>query len=142
MSKLSWRLYRCVTIPQSWFSGLLGVSVDTVPAKLEEKLRDEFGPFAPRLRIWWAKTSDSGFGATQGEESSSPGHVTVGIECQAYDLTVKKVPCSGLCSVDPMVPQDVDRVDGALESELNRWGITVEFKDFDWKSEFNLTGQE
>lgn len=141
--KLSFRLYRCVTVPQHWFSSLLGMPDDAAPAKLEEKLRQEFGPLAPRLQVWWLKQPlvepDLGM---YGPRVDPSAHAVIGVEAMAFDVTEQKIPCGGVCSTEPMDPQDVDRIDGALESELNRWGITTEFKDFQWRVAYSLTGQE
>ena len=138
--KLSFRLYRCVSVPQHWFASLLGMPGDTPPARMEAKLREDFGPFAPRLQVWWTMQPAT----NPVEETINPalmGNAIIGIEAMAFDVAEQKIPCGGVCSTEPMDPQDIDRIDGALESELNRWGITTEFKDFQWRVAYSLAGQ-
>ena len=139
--KLSFKLFRCVSVPQHWFESILE-SPGAAAAILDAKLRRELGPFPSRLKIWWSKPQP-GLATTATETVSDKfNHVVIGIEVLAFDLTEQGVPCGGVCSTDPLVAQDIDRVDGALESELNRWGITTEFEGFEWRAAYDLRQEQ
>jgi len=139
--KLSFKLFRCASIPQYWIASLLGLPPETPASILEGKLREENGPLAPRLKIWWSKFSFEDLKTLGIGGPETAAKATIGMEALAFDLTEQNIPCAGVCSTDPFVPQDIDRLDGALESELNRWGLSVEFKNFDWKAEYRLDAQ-
>jgi hypothetical protein len=135
--KLSLRIYRCATVPQHWIASLLGLPDETPAGKLDEELRAKFRPFPPRLKIWWCGKADE---LSIGEGGLPKfNHVVIGMEALSFDLTEQKIPCGGICMTDPMDPLDVDRMDGALESEIARWGMSVDF-GFEWRAEYALTG--
>ena len=154
--KLSFKLYRTATLPtadvvsicgtaggrrRGYTTDRVGRPPDGDPAwgilETEAKLRKEFYPFAPRLRIFWPE-------AVPVPETESMDFVTskviFGMEMLAFDINCENVPFAGLCGCDPMDPTDVARADGALRSELERMGLSCEINDFDWRVAYELTG--
>jgi len=143
MVKASFKLYRAIAVPRHWFASLLDLPENTTGNKLEEKLRTDVGRLPPRMKIWWGPpillpNAIEGTADLQPLESKT----VVGMEALSFDMTERNIPFGALCSTDPMVAEDVARADGALAYELERWGMTVEFQDFTWVAEFDVTGQE
>jgi hypothetical protein len=126
--KLSVRLYRTVSIPTSHVAGVVGLdsddfSGDTKLSEIEEQLRKEFYPFARGLRMFMDRA-----------------RTVVGIEAMAFDVSDVSAAVAGLVDTDPAKPEDVARLDGALESEMSRMGLSVEFENFEWRLAYDTRG--
>jgi len=125
--KITIKLYRVTTVPTEALAVAAGLSHETVdPQRIETALRDKYSPLAPRLVIFW--------------HSFTTSKTAVGMEALAFSLAEAKVPCAGLAQVDPMESVDVNRMDGALEGELNRMGIYTEFENMEWRCSYDIQG--
>jgi hypothetical protein len=142
--KLSVRLYRTVTVPTDHIAGVVGLDDKGVPtsvltdlhdaqrtrkdqkaalANLEFAVRKEFWPFARGIRFFF-----------------DPHKTVVGVEAMAFDVSEVNTAMAGLIDADPAVAEDIARLDGALESELGRMGLTVDFDDFTWRLAYEVKG--
>jgi hypothetical protein len=140
--KLSFKLYRTVTIPAMDVVAVCGAEGKTV-LETEAIFRKNFYPFAPRLKAFWPESLNERAGPYDSGDSV-PCRVnllmTFGMEMLAFDVACEKIPFAGLCGCDPMDPVDVARADGALRSELERFGLSCEIDNFEWRVEYNLAG--
>lgn len=92
---------------------------------LTERLADRFGPLAPRFKIW-LQTSKKSY---------------AGIEVMTFDFKATDVPQAGLILADPVCPDEIQRVDGALRSEMERLGIDQnKISDHHWRMEYRQQG--
>ena len=128
--KITGKLYRTTTIRTAELIAAVGKDPETemTGAELAALVKDRFGPLAPRFQIFYP-------GDTRFSKS-----LVVGIESMVFDVQDVKVPMAGLVTTDPMNRQDVDRVDGAIESELNRIGVYTGFENYDWKFLYDIKG--
>jgi len=143
--KLTVSLYRSTTVPTKDLITIAGLEVkDSVDGEgepcfvlndgrplteraLNTSLREQYAPLAPRFRIFYPTNLTSKY-------------TTLGIEVMSFDLTEAQIPKAGIVYADPINPQDIERVDGALESELGRLGLNVPEEEFDWKMAYETKG--
>jgi hypothetical protein len=97
-------------------------------ALVAQRLRDDFAPFAPRVRIFWVS------------DDLSVAHTLVGIEVMSFTLPEVNLPQAGVVQWDPMSPDDLARADGALQSELDRIGIPTDHDKYEWRCSYNARG--
>ena len=117
MSTMKVGLYRVASIPTEHLYGAVGAAEGTTSEKAEAALRQRFGPhLPPGLKIFW-----------------NDRRTVVGVEVMNFSLTHAAVPMAGLAQADPISPTAINRVDGALESELKRWGIWTKPEDYEWR---------
>jgi hypothetical protein len=123
--KITAKLYRVTTIRTAELLAAVGLDSDIQisPAELSMKVRQEYGPLAPRFQFWISESK-----------------TVCGIEAIAFDLQDVNVPMAGLVMVDPLISQDVDRTDGAIESELNRMNIGTDFFGYEWRIAYEVKG--
>jgi hypothetical protein len=117
--KITARMYRCTTVPTEYLASVAGVDYgpETPTEKILAALKDQFSPFAPRVQFFFDSNK-----------------TVVGIEALAFEVPEpNRLFSAGLIHVDPVDQEDVVRADGALQSEMGRFGISVDTKDFDWK---------
>lgn len=139
--KTTVKLYRITTINCGQLAAAASIDVEKLEsiAHLESVVRKAFYPLAPRFRIFYP--SEQLFEAVKPIMRSAwafPGQA--GMECMSFDILEASRPQAGMVLTDPMLPQDVDRVDGALESELNRLGIGKDFDGFEWRMTYDIKG--
>ena len=127
--KLMTTLYRVTTIRTAELIAAVGKDPDTeiTGSELNQLVKEKFGPLAPRFRIFVPP-------------DSSVTKTIVGCEAMCFDVPEANVPMAGLVMVDPMEPKDVDRIDGAIESELNRLGLGTEWQGYEWRFYFRTLG--
>lgn len=127
--KLIAKLYRVTTIRTAELLAVLGKDPDCdgTSAELAAKIRERFGRSTPRFNIFYP--SDLAVPKT-----------VVGMEAMSFDVREANVPMAGIVMADPLRQQDVDRIDGAIEAELNRMGIWTEFIGFEWRMAYEIEG--
>jgi hypothetical protein len=125
--KLRVKLYRAVELHTSIAKGVLGLKPDELAANCDVYLKDQFGPLAPRIKIVWP---DSGSIKT-----------IAGAEMIAFDVPRVGVPSSGIVLGDPLVSSEVSEAEGALRSELARYGVFLEpDQKFEWRLYYEVEG--
>lgn len=118
--KLLVALYRTVDFPSAW----LTANINAVSGvSLQSSLAQRFGPFAPRMKFF---------------ESSAK--TTAGIEVMSFDVEAGETPQAGVVMADPIDPVEINRVDGALRSELERMGIPMDADNFQWRIYYQTKG--
>lgn len=127
--KLIVSLYRVTTIRTAELLAAIGKEPETDMSgdELLAQVKAKYKPFPPRFRIFYPP-------------DTTVNKTVVGMEALSFDIRDADVPQAGLVMVDPMSSQDVDRVDGAIESELNRLGIGTDFCGYEWRVAFSLKG--
>lgn len=134
--KVSVEILRTVKVPVSDVYVILGLPFDEVlPAKdLKFKLSEAFGPLANNFKFLWESNEPN------------PNHSTlVGMGLFKFDMDVDHpiAPSSRLFhNMDDLNPEVINRIDGALFSELTRLGIYTEPKSYSFKSILTVTGDE
>ena len=132
--KLTIKLYRCTTVPTEWLTNIVGLGKDADAARIDAAIRKQFYPFAPRFRIFYGAAFAGSKDSLPTDVIETASKTVIGIEAMSFDVSDFNVPFAGLISADPINPVDVARIDGALESELSRIGIAVEFEKFEWRT--------
>ena len=124
--KIICSLIRICPFPTENLEANLTAPIGAAIAKsLEERLADRFGPLAPRFKIW----------RQDGKRSYA------GIEVMTFDFNAENTPQAGLVMVDPIIAEEVQQVDGALRSEMERLGIDqFKMKDHHWRMEYKQKG--
>jgi len=142
--KLTATLYRSTSVPTKDLITIAGFDVKTavidgescyvlpdgVPLlekTLNTALRSQFAPLAPRFKIFYPPNLVAKY-------------TPIGIEVMSFDLTEAQILKAGIVYADPINSQDIERVDGALESELGRLGLNVPDEEFDWKMAYETKG--
>lgn len=97
--------------------------------RLNCAIREQFNPFPPRFKIFY-------------HSNLTAKMTTVGIEAMSFDLLEPQTPISGIVHSDPIEAKDADRIDGALESELNRLGLGADFENYGWKMAYEIKGEK
>lgn len=129
--KLIASLYRTVTVPTSNLIAAAQIDepsgdINTIPGGVDQisaALKDEFYPFAPRFKLFWG-----------------PRMTLAGIEAMSFNIEDKDRVPTGIVTADPMKSSDVERIDGALESELGRLGITIDPDEIAWRMHYEVKG--
>jgi len=124
--KLTVKLYRVTTIRTEDLVGAIGEK-DDPGAELGNLIKTRFYPHPPRFHIFFPDTSCC-------------SKTVVGMEIMAFDLEETGIPMAGLVLADPMSPQDIDRIDGAIESELNRMNIFTDFLNYEYRVAYERKG--
>lgn len=124
--KASVKFYRVAKVPTDHLLAAIGIETGVPVVVAKEKMKERFAPFAPGLAIFWQET---------------PASFTLcGMEAMSFAVEANQVPCAGITSCDPCTPKDVDQLDGALKSELSRFGVWVApDKDFEWRLTYELS---
>ena len=125
--KLKVKLYRAVELHTSIAKGSLGAKPDELAANCEVLMTDQFGPLAPRIKIIWP--------------DSASIKTIAGAEMIAFDVPRVGVPSSGIVLGDPLESKEVSEAEGALRSELARYGIYLEPEQkFEWRLFYEVEG--
>lgn len=127
--KIIVKLYRTTTVPTSEVLAAAGMDPDTEgpSAPVMHALREKYGPFPPRFEFFLPA-------------DTSVIKTVIGMETMSFDVPEANLPKAGLVLADPMTSQDIDRVDGAIESELGRMGISTNFEGYEWRLAFRTKG--
>jgi hypothetical protein len=64
--------------------------------------------------------------------------VVVGIEVESFDVRAAGIPFAGVVHADPLDSLDLAREEGALRAELERIGLSVEVKEFEWRFSYEV----
>lgn len=124
--KLSIRLYRVAKIQTNHLLAAAGLPEDATGDQLLHEIQDRFGPLAYRFKIFM---------------DGSLGRVSlVGMEVMGFDLRDPRVPQAGIVEHDPLIAEDVHRVDGALHGELARLGVFSDVEEFEWRMAYEVKG--
>lgn len=124
--KLSIRLYRVAKVPTSHLLAAAGLPDDATSEKLLQEIQERFGPLAYRFKMFL--------------DGSLGGFSIVGMEVMGFDLRDPRVPQAGIVEHDPLISEDVHRVDGALHGELARLGIFSDVEEFEWRMAYEVKG--
>lgn len=135
--KLIVKLYRVTTIPTAELIAVAGVDPEQALAsgnpmpftsqKLAAKIKEKFGSHPPRFKIFYPN-------------ELFVNKTTVGVEVMSFNILSAETPHAGLVLSDPLCPQDIDRVDGAIESELSRLGLGTDFEGYEWRQNYEVKG--
>lgn len=120
--KINVSLYRVVVVKTDHLIANLNANISVEeyvknPNKIEVDLKNRFGVLAPRFKIWVQSKTKS----------------IAGIETMSSSIPVENVPQAGIINCDPVIPSEIDRIDGALRSELERMGISTDIEQYDWR---------
>ena len=120
------KFYRVARVPTAHLLAAVGLDTGGDVGTARERMKEKFAPFAPGLAIFWQE---------------NPSSFTIcGMEAMSFSVEANQVPCAGITSCDPCTPKDVDQMDGALKSELSRFGVWVApDKDFEWRLTYELS---
>jgi hypothetical protein len=131
--KLQVRLYRAVQISLGDLYGAVGLPMSAVPEQAMHKLSENYGPLALCLRIFWPEGDP--------DVIMDPNmKVVVGLEVMGFDIQAAKVAQAGLVHHDPIIPEVIQRADGALQGELARLGIFTAVEKYDWRCAYEIRG--
>jgi len=127
--RINIRQYRTVTIPTDHVKSSAGLEPNAPNDKAAQQIKERYGPhMAPGFKIFWS------------EEAARK--TVVGMEVMSFELSDPKVAQAGLIIHDPISPDEVHRVDGALYSELCRLGIYyTKPDDYEWRIWYELKNQ-
>lgn len=138
--KLSVRLYRVAKVRMDHLRAAAGIThlaphIHASDSVITKGIIKSFGPMAPGMKVFCAEPpnpNDSGYIEPQ------PG--LVGMEMIGFDLPKANAAMAGVVRADPINEKEVDRLDGALQSELSRWGIYVEVTSFETRMAYEKDG--
>lgn len=127
--KFNVSMYRVVTVPTVHLKASAGLELDVPNDKSEEKIKESFGPhLAPGFKIFW-------------NVSDTYPKTLCGMEAMRFDIPEPDIASAGLVECDPVNQDDIHRLDGALQSELRRFGIYVtRVEDHEWRMYYNVKG--
>jgi len=95
--------------------------------ELERKIKEEYGPMAPRFKLYWP-----------GSVGRGSAYATV--EVGAFEVKEPDVPSAGLMTMDALNEKEILLADGALLSELCRIGIFMDAKKIGWRLIYQTNG--
>jgi hypothetical protein len=120
--KITVKICRVAKVPTQFLRGCVGADIDTPPSQVFSKIIENFGPIAPGVDFF---------------VESSKAVITK--EVMAFNIQAKDMPFAGLATADMLTPNDIARVDGGIESELARMGITSDPKEYEWRALYEVT---
>ena len=119
---MKWKvtIYRATTIRTADLISVVNGPADKAlkAAEIRELVKQEFYPQPPGFKIFYAP--------------SDLTKTTVGFEAMCFDIVEANVPMAALVTLDPVDPNDVARMEGAVEGELNRMGLSTNFEGYGW----------
>lgn len=126
---LTVKLYRVTTIRTAELLAGAGLDVDKAMdgPELLAIIKQKYKPMAQRFKIF-------------APPDTTVSKTVVGMEAIAFDIPNANVAMSGLVYADPMTPEDIARLDGAIESELNRLNCGTDFKGYEWRCAYEVKG--
>jgi hypothetical protein len=145
------KVYRTAKVDTEHLKGCVGLERSDHPEVVMRALRDKFGPMAHGINIFWTEQAKLPKGMLSEvrlpEDGEQPDQnlvgvfrtTIVGIEVMGFSVTAR-FPQAGVASADPLNKVAIDRVDGALASELARWGLVADPDEFEWRCWYDLRG--
>lgn len=138
--KLKVKIYRTVLVRVSELLSQAGIdynNVDLPMAEVTRRFRAELGPLHPLLEVFWPRAE------TLGEALNY--RAQVGMEALTFDILDVKIdgqaaPLQGMVHTDPMDSTAVAHLDGALEGELNRIGVSTNFEGYEYRCTYKVDG--
>jgi hypothetical protein len=139
--KLKVKIYRTVLVRVSELLSQAGIdynNADIPMAEVTRRFRSEMGPLHPLLEVFWPRAE------TLGEALNY--RAQAGMEALTFDVLDVKIegglatPLQGMVHTDPMDPTAVAHLDGALEGELNRIGVSTNFEGYEWRCTYKVEG--
>jgi len=131
--KLTVRIYRAAKVKTNSLRAAAGAPDDADGRKVWSCLLERYGPMAPTLRVFWPPPPE---GEDQPREECLDGHLNaiVGLEVMSFDVPdMPRVPFSGLVEHEPLDAAEIQRIDGALESEMLRLGVVADADKNEWR---------
>jgi hypothetical protein len=126
--KLTVSIYRVTTIKTAELIAAVGLEPDQIDyTSWISLIQKSFKPFPPNFKIFYPADPKA-------------SKTVIGMEVMSFDITEANHPMAGLVLADPMNPQDVDRLDGGVEAELNRMGISTGFERYEWRVAYSVSG--
>ena len=127
--KLIVKLYRVTTIRTAELMAGCGLDPEKVidGAALLTAVKNKFKPLAPRFHIF-------------APPDTTVKKTVVGTEAISFDVLEADAPMAGLVYADPMKPEDIARIDGSIESELNRLNCSTDFIGYEWRCAYTVIG--
>lgn len=101
------------------------------------RFKEALGPLHPRLEVFWPRAE------TLGEAICY--RAQAGMEAITFDILDVKIeglatPIEGLVHTDPMDSREIDRLDGTLEGELNRIGVSTNYENYGYRCTYSVSG--
>lgn len=138
--KLKVKIFRTVLVRIGDLLSQAGIDYNQIDMPMSEvirRFRAEMGPLHPLLEVFWPRAETLGealnFRAQAGMEALTFDVLDVKIDGQA-------APLQGMVNTDPMDPTAVAHLDGALEGELNRIGVSTNFEGYEWRCTYRIDG--
>lgn len=151
--RLDATLYRVIRIPlnhlraaaafEKIYKSIQSDTKDEIPefstdnSQIEEGLRHRFGILAPRFKIFSHIEHDNRL--VMGR-TSEDDYAYCGMEVIRFSLKDAHRPQAGIVTADPICKEAILMADGALASELERFGIEIETKDIEWRMAYACSG--
>lgn len=129
--RLDARLYRVIKVPVENLRAAAGLHSYTPNDEIVPGLRAIFGILAPRFRIFVDAVDPL---------SDLPGEALCGVEVMRFSVKDAHRPQAGLVTADPLSPRQVQMADGALASELERFGVEIDVEGIEWRMEYEVRG--
>ena len=114
--KVMVKVCRAAKVPTEYLKGAVGADIKAEPAEVQQKILDNFGPLSPGIKFF-----------------IEAGKSVVTKEVMAFDVRTQRVPFAGVAEADPGNAREIARIDGAIEGELARMGITTEPEKYEWR---------
>lgn len=139
--KLKVKIFRTVTVRVGELLSQVGLDYERdaglAMAEVIRRFRAEMGPLHPSLEVFWPRAE------TLGEAIHY--RAQAGLQAITFDILDIKIegqttPIEGMVLTDPMDPVDVARLDGALEGELNRIGVSTNFEGYEYRCTYKVDG--
>lgn len=139
--KIKIKTYRTVSVAVSQLLSQAGIDYDTqkdLPmAEVIRRFKGTVGPFHPNFEVFWPTAGSLG--------EALMYRAVVGMGVMEFDILDVKIEgeaktTRGMVQTDPMDSIAVHHLDGALEGELNRIGVSTNFEGFEYRSSYEVSG--
>lgn len=138
--KLKVKIFRTVLVRVGDLLAQAGIDYSQADMPMSEVIRRfrlELGPLHPLLEVFWPRAE------TLGEALNY--RAQVGMEALTFDVLDVKVddggqPMQGMVHTDPMDSTAVAHLDGALEGELNRIGVSTNYEGYEYRCTYKIEG--
>jgi hypothetical protein len=120
--KMTVRVCRAAKVPTKYLTGCVGAALDATPDQVHKSIKDNFGPLTPGLLFFVEDTK-----------------TVIVKEVMSFNIKAQNLPFAGLVDADMLSPREISRVDGAIESELARMGISSVPEEFEWRALYEVS---
>ena len=132
--KTTVEIFRAIKVRTSELLGIVGLDTKSAysPAQVVEKIMEDFGPSIDNFKILWTPDQDL-----------DQNYTLCGVSVIRFDMADidEAVPQTKLFHyLDDITVENLNRVDGALFSELNRLGIYSDVKQYSLKAIMTVEG--